>query len=142
MIRLENILKRSLQDVFKTSWISLKDVLKMSWKRLHVLKTFLQDFLKTSWRRMIKTIIWSWSRGLEDVFWRCTSQSNFFVLIKTCWRHLLKAKTKDVFNTSSRRFIKTSSIRFIKTNNCLECGHLVIPCHILENGKFIGPVHA
>ena len=88
MIRLENILKISLQEVLKTSWrrledvlkTFLQDVLKTSWKRLEdVLKTYSQDeyigldqdVLKTSsedvWLRRIYS---SWSRRLEDGFWR------------------------------------------------------------------------
>ena len=42
MIRLENALKISLQDVLKMSWGRLEDVL----------KTFLQDVLKTSSERL------------------------------------------------------------------------------------------
>ena len=87
MIRLENILKRSLQDVLKTSWRRLQNVLNKSWRCL-------KDVLKTSWRRLedvwprrlfglhqdvlktssedvwVKRIFSSWSRRLEDVFWR------------------------------------------------------------------------
>ena len=41
MIRLENVLKISLQDVLKMSWRRLEDVFKTSWRRLEdVLKTF------------------------------------------------------------------------------------------------------
>ena len=40
MIHLENVLKISLQDVFKTSWWRLEDAL----------KTFFHDVLKTSWK--------------------------------------------------------------------------------------------
>ena len=90
---LENI----FQDVFKTCWRRLEDVL----------KTFLKDVLKTSWRSRAKTNILvltktSW-RPLEDVFWRRKSKANMFVLIKTSWRRLLKTKMKDVLKTSSRR---------------------------------------
>ena len=42
MIRLENILKISLQDVLKMFWRDLEDVLKV----------FLQDFLNTCWKRL------------------------------------------------------------------------------------------
>ena len=53
MIRLENVLKTSLQDVLKMSSKSLEDVLKTSWRCLEdLLKTFLQDVLKTFWRRL------------------------------------------------------------------------------------------
>ena len=92
MIRLENVLKISLQDVLKTSWRCLEDVfqdvLKTFWRRLEdVLKTFLQDVLKTSWKR------------LEDVL-KTYSQDEYIGLdqdvLKTSWRRLLKTKTKDV----------------------------------------------
>ena len=104
MIRLENVLKTSLQDFLKMSWRGLcntswrrlenvfEDVLKRSWKRL-------EDVLKTSWRRLEdvwpRRIYWSWPRRLEDVRLRRTYSS---------WsRRLLKTKTKDVFKTSSSR---------------------------------------
>ena len=81
MIRLEKVLKTSLQDVLKMSFKTFsQSVLKMSWRRF-------EDVLKTSWRLMTKTSklvliktssgdVWvrwmysSWSRRLEDVFWR------------------------------------------------------------------------
>ena len=51
MIRLENILKRSLQDVLKLSWRRLQNVLNKSWrclKRVLKTKTKTKDVLKTS----------------------------------------------------------------------------------------------
>ena len=79
MIRLENILKISLQEVLKTSRRRLQNVLKMSWR--HFCKT--SCYGKTSWRR------------LEDVWPRRMYWS---------WpRRLLKMKTEDVFKTSSSR---------------------------------------
>ena len=99
MVRLENILKISLQDVLKMSWRHLEDVLKTPWRGL-------EGVLKTSWRRLKdiwpRQIYWSWPRRLEDVFWRRKAKTNIFVLIKTSSRHLLKTKTKGVFKTSSR----------------------------------------
>ena len=109
MVRLENVLKISLQDVLKTSWRRFEDVLKMSWRPF--CKTSwrrLENVLKTSWRRIAKTNILvltktssedvrlrrtysSWSRRLEDVFWRrrrkTSSRSLQDVFIKTsvCW---------------------------------------------------------
>ena len=100
MIRLENVLKISLQDVLKTSWRCLEDVFA---RRLEdILKTYGQDeyigldqeVLKTSWR----------------VFWRRKAKANIFVLIKTSWSRLLKTKTKDVF---------------IKTNVCWEISLII-----------------
>ena len=84
MIGLKNVLKISLQDVFKTSWRRLEDAL----------KTSMQDVLKTSRRRRAKT--------------------NILVLVKTSWRRLLKTYglgeyiclDQDVF---WRRRRKTSS---------------------------------
>ena len=87
MIPLENILKRSLQDVLKTYSKRLEDVLKISWRR----------FCKTSWRRFKDVLKMSWRR-LEDVF-------------KTSWRLLedvLKTFLQDVLKTSWRCYGKTS----------------------------------
>ena len=80
MIRLENVLKISLRDVLKTSWRRftklLEDVLK------DVLKTFRrhdqdkyicldQDVLKTSSEDVrLKRTYSSWSRRLQDLFGR------------------------------------------------------------------------
>ena len=89
MVRLENVLKISLQDVLKTSWRRLENVLKTSWRRMA--KTNILVLTKTFWRR------------LEDVFWRRMTKENIFVLIKTSWKRLLKTKTKDIFKTFSRR---------------------------------------
>ena len=67
MIRLENVLKLSLQDALKTSWRRLQYILKTSsWRLENVLKTSwrrLQEVLKTFWRR----IYCSWPRRLEEV---------------------------------------------------------------------------
>ena len=53
MIRLENVLKTSLQDILKIPSKSLEDVFKTSWRCLEdFLKTFLQDVLKMFWRRL------------------------------------------------------------------------------------------
>ena len=86
MIRLENILKISLQggleDFLKTF---LQDVLKMSWKRLEdVLARRLEDVLETSWKR------------LEDLL-KTYSQDEYIGLDQDV------LKIKDVFKTSSRR---------------------------------------
>ena len=115
MLRLENVLKTSSQEVFKTSSKRLEDVLKMSWRRF--CKTSwrrLENFLKTSWRRMAKTnllvlIKTSWRR-FEDVFWRRMTKANIFALIKTSWRRL-----KDLF---WRRRPKASSRR-LHQDECL-----------------------
>ena len=133
MVRLENLLKTSLQDVLKMSWRHLEDVFKTSWRRLEdiwprwiywswprrledALKRSwrrLENVLKTFWRHMAKTNILvlnktSWRR-LEDIFWTRKAKLNIFVLIKTSWRRLQKTKTKNVFKTSwSRRMFAGS----------------------------------
>ena len=54
--RLEEIFARRLQDVFKTSWISLESVLKTSWRYLEdVFTRRLEDVLKTSWQDILIT---------------------------------------------------------------------------------------
>ena len=73
--RLEDVLRRRLEDVFKTSrktsWRHLRDIFKTSWKTKNcyaqdVIKTSWRHVLKTSWRHVLKT---SWRR-LEDISWR------------------------------------------------------------------------
>ena len=84
MIRLENILKISLQDVLKTPSNRLGDVLKMSWRRF---SRCLQNVLKTSWR------------CLEDVF-----ASRLEDVWETSWRRLGKTswwRLENVLKTSS-----------------------------------------
>ena len=100
MIRLEQVLKTSLQGVLKTSSRCLEDVFARR----------LEDVLKTSWRRLEdvwpRRIYWSWSRHLEDVL-KTYEYSEYVRLdqdiLKTSWRRLLKTKSKDVFKTSSSR---------------------------------------
>ena len=82
MVRLENVLKISLQNVLKTPWRGLEDVLKTSWRRL-------QNVLKTSWKRLEVDVL--------KTSWRHMAKTNILVLTKTSWRRLLKTKTKDVF---------------------------------------------
>ena len=147
--RVEDVFARRLEDVLKTSWKRLENVLKTSWRCLEeVLKTFwrrLADVLKTYWRRLDKTswrcfenvlktswrriedvwprqIYWSWPRRLEDVFWRCKTKANIFVLIKMSWRRL-----EDVF---WRRRQKTSSRR-LHQDECL-LGRFLKRCFIVD----------
>ena len=122
MIRLQNILKASLQDVLKTFWRRLEeDVLKTSWRCLEdVFARRLEDVFKTYgqdkyigldqdvfWRRKAKANILvliktSWRR-LEDVFWRRKAKANIFVLIKTSSEDEDERRLQDVFKTSSAR---------------------------------------
>ena len=125
MIRLENVLKISLQDVLKMSWRRLEDVLKMSWRR----------FCKTSWRRLENALKTSWRR---------MAKTNILVLNKTSWRRPLKAKTKDVFKTFSRHLHQNEcllgieyfskffrSFREVKQDDIIF-SNLFIPLVILE----------
>ena len=140
MIRLENILKISLQEVLKTSWRCLEDafarrledVLKTSWR--HLGKTSwrrLEDVLKTSWRRLEdvwpRRIYWSWSRRLEDVL-KTSSEDVWVRRIYSSWsRHLLKAKTKGIFKPSSRR---------LHEDKCLM-GAIILMIHIQNYGSLM-----
>ena len=111
MIRLENVLKISLQGVLKTFWRHLQSVLKTSWRCLEdVFARRLEDVLKTSWRRIGKT---SWRR-LENVLkmsWKRIAKTNILVLTKTSsedirlrWTYLSwSRRLQDVFKTSSSR---------------------------------------
>ena len=84
MVRLENILKISLQDVLKMSWRRLEGALNRSWRRLEdVLKTYDQNKYNWSWPKRLKDVLKSsfeevrlrrtyssWWRHPDDVFWR------------------------------------------------------------------------
>ena len=127
MIRLENVLKISFQDVFKNSWTRfedvlgrrLKNVLKTSLERLEdVLKTFLQDVLKrkTSWKRLedllarrLKYVFKASSRHLEDVwprriFWSWARRLEDFL-----WRRRRKT------SSSRRVFGEWWQVHFVLT---------------------------
>ena len=106
MIRLENVLKISLQDVLKMSWRRLEDVFKTSWRRL-------ANALKTSWRRLEdiwpRRIYWSWPRRLQDVLktsWRCLEDvfaKRLEDVLKTSWRCLGKTSWKRLEDVWPRR---------------------------------------
>ena len=124
MIRLENILKISLQDVLKMSWRRLsrrlEDVLKTSWRCLEdVFASRLEGVLKTSWKLLKdvwpKRMYWSWPRRLENVL-KTFSEDVRLRRTYSSWRRL-----QDVFwrwrrKMSSRRLQDV----FIKTNVCWE----------------------
>ena len=113
MISLENILKTSLPDVLKISWIRFEGVFKTSWRHLEdVLKTFLQDVLKTFWRRLEDTLKTLWRR-LQDVLERLLED-----VLKMYWKRLkniLKTHSQgryigldqDVLKAPWRRLLKT-----------------------------------
>ena len=98
-MRLENVFKRSLQNVLKTSWRCLEEVFP---RRLeNVLARRLENVLKTSSRSLedvwARRLCWSWSRRLLKTY----ELDKYFRLdqdvLKTPWKRLLKTKTKDVF---------------------------------------------
>ena len=110
-MRLENVLKISLQDVLKTSSKRFEVVLKMS--RRQFLRR-LEDVLMVSWRRLGKT---SW-RYLEDVL-KTSSKCLEDVLkmswqdvLKTSWKrleHVLKTYGQDQYIGLNQDVLKTSS---------------------------------
>ena len=69
--RLENILKMPGRSIDKSS---LSSVVR------------LEGVLKTSWKGLKRQIYLSCSRRLEEVFWRCVTKINMFILIKMSWR--------------------------------------------------------
>ena len=116
MMRLQIILKASLQDVLNMSWRGLEDVLKIYWRRFW---RRLEDVLKTSWIGLGKT---SW-RCLEDAF-----AGRLEEIFKTSWRRLKtygQAKyiclDQDVLKTSwdvfRRRMTKANIFVLIKTSS-------------------------
>ena len=97
MIRLESVLKISLQDVLKMSERRLQNVLKTSLRCFEeLLKASRRRLNKMSWKCLedvLKTYGQDEYIGIENVFWRRKAKANIF----------LKKKTKDVFKTSSMR---------------------------------------
>ena len=91
MIRLENVLKASLQDVLKMS----SNVLKTSWRRL-------EDVLKTHWR------------GPGKISWRCLK--NILKISWTCLGDAFARRLENVSKTSSRRIVKTNILVLSKTS--------------------------
>ena len=120
MIRLENVLKISLQDVFARYLEDifarrLDDVLAnfvmMPWRRL-------EDVFKTSLRRL-EDVLKAYGQdeyiGLDqDVFWRHMTKANLFVLIKTSWKRL-----EDVFWRRRRQASSRLSSRRFHQDECL-----------------------
>ena len=81
LIRLQNVLKISLQDALKISWRRLKDVFKTSWRRL-------EDVLKMSWRCLEDVS----ARRLKDVL-----KTSGRHLSKTSWKRLKQHKEQHKF---------------------------------------------
>ena len=108
-----------LEDVLKTFWKRLEDILRTSRRLLG--KTswrFLEDNTswKTSWRRLEDFLV----RRLEDVLktrhlekvlktsWRRITKTDIFVLIKTFWRRLLKTHDQGEYIRLDHDALKTS----------------------------------
>ena len=119
MIRLENLLKTSLEDLLKMSWKLLEDVLQtiLTERLENVLQMSWRCSCKKSWRRLGK--VWrhlgkiSWRR-LEDVL-KTYDQDEYIGLEQD----VLKMSFEDVW----LRWIYSSWSRgfkdiFIKTNVC------------------------
>ena len=100
MIRLENVLKISLQDLLKMSWRRLQNVLKMSWRCF--CKASFEDFLKTSWQDVLKTS-WSHLENFLKTPWRRMAKTNILVMTKTSWRRLEDVRLRWTHSSWSRR---------------------------------------
>ena len=106
MVRLQNVLKASLQDVLKMSWRliagRLEIVLKTSWRRL--CKTSwrcLEDVLKMPWRRILQDVFKTYGQseyiGLDQDILKTSSADKWLRRIYSSWSiHL-----EDVFKMSS-----------------------------------------
>ena len=117
---LQDVFARRLEDVLKTSWRRLENVLKTSWRGIEdVFARRLEVVLKTSWRRMEKTNILvltktSWTR-LEHVIWRRMINKNIFVFIKTSWRRL-----EDVFWRRRRK----TNVFWVETDERITAAYI------------------
>ena len=98
-------LKTSWRRVNKTSWRHLENVLRTSWRRMIKLNIFV--LIKTSWRCLLKTYAQGKNTRLDQNDLKTYGQGKYICLdqdiLRTSWRHLLKSKTRHVFNTSSPR---------------------------------------
>ena len=89
----------------------------MSWK---VLKISLQDILKTSWRRL-EDVLKKYGPDEyifldPDIFWRRKAKANIFVLIKTSWLRPEEVFWRRRRKTSSLRRMFAGIESPIKTN--------------------------
>ena len=154
MIRLENVLKISLQDVLKMSWRRLQNVLTTSSRCLEdvfagrleevfkkILKTCWQVVLKTSWRRLenvLKTYGQDEYIGLDQGFLKTSSEDVWLRRIYPSWSRRLE----DVF---WRRRRKTSSRRLHQDKYllgnfccCLDLYHITFYIMLYrENAKHL-----
>ena len=89
MIRPESVLKTSLRDVLKMSWRRLEDVLKTFWRPMT--KANILVLIKTSWRRLLTTYEYS-----EYV---CLDQD----VLMTSSEDEDERRLQDVFKTSLSR---------------------------------------
>ena len=166
MIRLESVLKTSLQDVLKMSWARLQNVLKTSRRYLeevNVLKTSWQDVLKMFWRRFCKTSwrhlenvlkmswrrlegVWlrqtyrSWSRRLEDAF-KTYFEDVWLRRIYLSWSRrledVLKTSSEDKDKRGLQDVSKTSSSRRMFAGIVLQTFHCVLKLEWIINFKML-----
>ena len=110
MICLENVLKRSLQDVLKTSSKRLEYVLKISWRRL-------ENVLKASWRCLEDVF----ARRLENIL-KTSSEDVWVWQIFSSWSRRLEDVLKTSFEDENERCLqdvsKTSSSRRLFAGYC------------------------
>ena len=95
MIRLENVLKMSWRHLCSTSSRRFEDILKTSWTCLEEVLKILEDVLKTYDQD-------KYTRLDHDVL-KTSSEDVWLGKIYSSWRRLLKTKRKDNFKASSRR---------------------------------------
>ena len=118
MIRLENVLKISFQDVFKTSWSCLEDVFARR----------LEYVLKTSWRRLedvwSRRLCCSGSRRFEDVL-KTSSEDVWVRRTYSSWSRrlegVLKTPSEDEDERRLQDVFHTQDV-FIKTDVCWVVG--------------------
>ena len=140
MIRLENVLKISLQDVLKMSWRRLEDVLKTPWSL---------DVLKTSSSRRMFAGLFSCRKRISFISLR----NYFFVKKGTCSKFLLLFDLLwggivfltlffklDSFIGQKEKFAKDFLMRITKSTffqNSWIFGRSSLPNHWRRSGAFI-----
>ena len=90
-------LPRLLENVLKTSWRCLKDILhnvfktscKTSWEPINC---YAEDVLKISWRHVLKTS------------WRYVLMTSWRPILKTSWRYVMNMPWRYILTTSWRHY--------------------------------------
>ena len=131
MIRLENVLKTSLQSVLRC----LEDVLKMSWR----------CFCKTSWR-YLKDVFTKRLENVLETSWKCMTKTEIVVLPNTSssrlqdvfWRRLYQDKCLLEYVCSNSNKICSNLLNFITFKELLEKSALLkIGAQAFEAGDFL-----